>query len=231
MTNLVQYPRPRFTYGPLQATTVADYADRSAVHEVDLLDMPTGTCTVCDKLRPLAKSQHVMPHQIHKSWCKGSGHLSRETLDGGHPATQRTMIDMNLESGKKERHLPETFDVEGCEVSPGPLGCLSCPLPVCRYDDPRMKRDAMYDAHAIDIVDTYVEALRSGHHHSDALAVAGSRWGITLTSVRVAIRRIRARFPAHQSSMRRSSHDAEKCGCAVLNVINAVSPAANLDAA
>lgn len=24
----------------------------------------------------------------------------------------------------------------GCEVNPVPLGCLSCPLPVCKYDMP-----------------------------------------------------------------------------------------------
>mgnify|MGYP001598301497 CR=1 FL=1 len=27
--------------------------------------------------------------------------------------------------------------IGGCEASPGPYGCLKCPLPRCRHDDPQ----------------------------------------------------------------------------------------------
>mgnify|MGYP001570321011 CR=1 FL=1 len=27
--------------------------------------------------------------------------------------------------------------IGGCEASPGPYGCLKCPLPLCRHDDPQ----------------------------------------------------------------------------------------------
>ena len=28
----------------------------------------------------------------------------------------------------------------GCDINPVRLGCLSCPLPICKYDDPRAYR-------------------------------------------------------------------------------------------
>jgi len=32
--------------------------------------------------------------------------------------------------------LESDTDVDGCDVSPGPYGCLVCKLPQCRYDSP-----------------------------------------------------------------------------------------------
>lgn len=43
---------------------------------------------------------------------------------------------MKHSNGKISPTSVEGLDT-GCEVNPVPGGCLSCPLPLCRYDDTR----------------------------------------------------------------------------------------------
>lgn len=39
-------------------------------------------------------------------------------------------------------HTDALYEDWGCEVNPIPKGCLSCPLPACKYDDPNWRRKA-----------------------------------------------------------------------------------------
>ena len=39
------------------------------------------------------------------------------------------------------RTTPPSIHPEGCEVNPIRFGCLSCPLPFCKYDDPDAYRN------------------------------------------------------------------------------------------
>jgi len=71
-----------------------------------------------------------------------------------------------------ERHRPQrqpevdyAVAIKGCDVSPGPTGCLTCPLSACYLDDPRprlrWKRRVIYDR-----VTTGGESLSSVGFHS-----------------------------------------------------------------
>ena len=77
-----------------------------------------------------------------------------------------------------ERSLPpyDKYGDKGCEASPGRLGCLSCPLPFCRYDDPVSFRNWQ---------DRKRRALVTAAMQADSLSVAqtAQRFGLTIRTV------------------------------------------------
>ena len=69
-------------------------------------------------------------------------------------------------SGQARLSEGDYTDDRGCEVNPVVLGCLSCPLPVCKYDLPLIERDRRIRQGRLNR-DRVVELARQG------LSVAG----------------------------------------------------------
>ena len=63
----------------------------------------------------------------------------------------------------------------GCDVNPVPFGCLRCPLPLCRYDDPQGYKNLQRRQNRAELKITVVSSM--------AVREAAQRLGVTERTV------------------------------------------------
>ena len=122
---------------------------------------------------------------------------------------------MGVRQAKLVRQQQDLYDGKGCEVNPVLLGCLSCPLEVCRYDDPAGYQLAKRRERDLVMVDLMTEKGLTA-------AETGRRFSVTVRTVFRVLLRVRKWLPDHVVGLELGRHDGEQCGCAAVLAVPAL---------
>lgn len=70
----------------------------------------------------------------------------------------------------------DSTDVDGCEVSPEAFGCLACPLPECKFDNPSWYTSYRKEGR-------YVEMRHASEVEHMTVAMVATRFRVSLRTV------------------------------------------------